>query len=254
MPLPQHTPEFDALAAHIQSVGLFPVVFVPSPGNWGDSLINAGSREFLRSYSLDYIEVRREAVLNLEGTSELHVIVGGGGGWCKYWHSTPEFIMELLPKAGHLTVLPTTIADAPSSPDPAENMTLFSRGLTGMERDDYPLKYCHDMAFHCSDAAGYKASVNGDMLAFRQDKESLKGTQPAENFDLSLLGDGFTDPRGFYHALSRNARIQTDRLHIGIAAAQLGLDVQLYPSAYPKLQGVYTKSISGVFENVTARF
>lgn len=249
-PLPAHRPAFDALASHLVAHRDEGVLFCPSPGNWGDSLINAGSREFLQAHRIPYREVRRDRLLGLPGIKDSHVLVGGGGGWCEFWHTTPELVVELLPKVRHVTVLPTTYSNAPLEIPESSNLTLFARD-DGPSLEWQPEAiFCHDMAFHCNDGMGHRPG-SGRLLAFREDKESrFVGSVPAENHDLSLEGRGFDDPRPLYKTLSGYAEIHTDRLHLAIASAQVGLDVRLYGTGYPKIEHVYSASLSGIFPNV----
>lgn len=230
------------------------MIFVPSPGNWGDSLINAGTREFLAAHSFKYSEVRRSDVLQFPNLDACHIVVGGGGGWCRFWHSTPEFVNSLLQECGHVTVLPTSFADAPIVPPNGPKLTLYSRGRTGLESPSLNFRLCHDMAFYCSDQTNSSPDLNDTLNAFREDSESALGKPAEHNYDISLQGDGFTDPRPFYHKISQYSRVRTDRLHVGIAAAQLGLRVDLFPSGYPKVEGVYFHSIEGLFPAVVSNF
>src|SRR5699024_6446130 len=108
--------QFKELARHIRNIGDEPIVFIPSPGNWGDSLINAGTREFLRDFEIPYMERKRTEAHDLKNLKRMHIVIGGGGGWCRFWHSTPEYVMAIRSKAMHVTVLPTSVADAPKQP------------------------------------------------------------------------------------------------------------------------------------------
>ena len=51
--------------------------------------------------------------------------------------------------------------------------------------------------------------------------------------------------------LSKFKEVNTNRLHIGIAAALLGKAVNLYRGSYHKIAGVYDFSMRGKFNNVT---
>lgn len=254
MALAAHSHQFKELARHIRSIGDEPIVFIPSPGNWGDSLINAGTREFLRDFEIPYMERKRTEAHDVRNLKFKHILIGGGGGWCRFWHSTPEYVMAILPKAMHVTVLPTSIGDAPKQPTPVDSLSIFSRGTTGLECAKYNLKYCHDMAFYCTDGLQYHRNGIGHLKVMRVDDEGTAGEVPKDNYDLSLNGNGYADPRPFYQEIARFDSVFTDRLHVGIAAAQLGLRTTLHPSSYNKVQSVYEHSMRGVFENVRPMF
>lgn len=253
-PRPSHAPEFKRLAQYIRDDAAgAPLVFCPSPGNWGDSLINAGSRAFLAHHGFAYVELRREQILDHPDLASCHVLVGGGGGWCEFWHTTPELVSSLAPQVRSMTVLPTTFGEPPTQPEPTEGVRLFARD------DSYSLDnrpdaiFCHDMAFHLSPDPVDDPSSGNHLSAFRIDKErdqaSARSEDPA-NRDLSLEGNGFSASSGFYDRLREFDSLDTDRLHVAIAGAQLGLDVTLYPSAYPKIESVYRSSLEGTFPNV----
>lgn len=255
-PRPEHVPQFDALAHHLREASDGAnLVFCPSPGNWGDSIINAGTRHFLDFYHLNYVELRRERLLRWPAVSSCHVLVGGGGGWCEYWHTTPEYVERISPIAKSVTVLPTTFGSIPWDFRLPKNTTLFARDASYSLAQQEQATFCHDMAFHYSPLAIRPGGGFRRLLALRTDKESARpdATQldVADNHDVSLRGDGYTDPSGLYAFLARYDSIETDRLHLGIASAQMGLTVTLFPNAYPKIHSIYASSLEGIFSNVT---
>lgn len=250
-----HKVAFDELAALLRVPRGDELVFCPSPGNWGDSLINAGAREFFSEYDFDYREVRRNLILDDVALESSHVVVGGGGGWCQFWYTTPELVTQLLPRVAHVTVLPTTFAAVPVSVPRDERLTLIARDDSISIRTRPDALFCHDMAFMCRDGSGLTPRTDKNLLAFRQDKESaFPGPVSRGNRDLSLEGGGYDDPRPLYWALSEFSSIHTDRLHLGIAGAQLGLEVHLYSSGYDKILPVFYSSITKVFSNVTIEY
>lgn len=226
------------------------VDFCPSPGNWGDSLINLGSTQFLDVYDIPYRRVLRQEVTEEEVVRKSRVlVVGGGGGWCSVWSSTAPFVAEASKLYDHVVVLPSTY-----EPDQVErvshcrNVTLVSRDGTVPpgSRDNFS---CHDMAFFIDQEDNFNPPLGPSRFsrlnAFRHDKESglEANRRPANNYDLSLLGNAFDRPHEFFVLLSRFANVSTDRLHIGIAACLLGLNVKLYPSKLDKIPGVHEHSI-----------
>lgn len=90
----------------------------------------------------------------------------------------------------------------------------------------------------------------GTISCFRTDKEKL-GDLPERNYDLSALCKRSSlQPSGARRAvnsmlgiLMRFQSVRTNRLHIGIAGAMLGKDVQLFPNNYFKNQAVYEWSL-----------
>jgi exopolysaccharide biosynthesis predicted pyruvyltransferase EpsI len=134
-----------------------------------------------------------------------------------------------------------------------------------------------DMAFHIKNMDKYKnASCVGVCNAFRFDDE-LSGDNrhvkvPEDNKDISIdfqrpmfmknwnLSDHIntqvkknlsiaTD--NIFSYLSKFTEVNTNRLHVGIAAALLGKTVNLYRGSYHKIAGVYDFSMRDKFNNVT---
>lgn len=254
-PRPSHAPQFKRLAQCIRDDAAgAPLVFCPSPGNWGDSLINAGSRAFLAHHGFAYVELRRESILEHPNLAASHVLVGGGGGWCEFWHTTPELVSSLAPKVRSITVLPTTFGVPPTQPEPMEGVRLFARDDSYSVSNRPDAIFCHDMAFHLSPEPAKGRSSLKHLSAFRNDGERDRASTQFEdpaNRDVSLEGDGFSTSGGFYDRLREYGTVDTDRLHVAIAGAQLGLAVTLYPGAYPKIESVYRSSLEGTFPNVS---
>ena len=69
-----------------------------------------------------------------------------------------------------------------------------------------------------------------------------RNTQVKKN--LSIATDNI------FSYLSKFQIVNTNRLHIGIAAALLGKTVNLYRGSYHKIIGIYEFSIAGKFNNV----
>lgn len=253
----QLMPEFDALAAHLTRIsGRQRLVFCPSPGNWGDAIINAGTRRFLRRYNFSFEEVSRSHLVKHSELSDAHVLIGGGGGWCEFWHTTPELVEKIALRTRHMTVLPTTFGLVPNKPTLAGNVTLFARDTQYSLKQQPTARFCHDMAFFFAPPEELSQGAGkGHLNAFRKDRESTdpnsRRLESDMNFDISLEGTGFTDPYGLYERIGSYGSVATDRLHVGIASAQLGLEVKLYASAYPKVESVFASTMQGVYPNVS---
>ncbi|WP_404351023.1 hypothetical protein LG324_01155 [Phycicoccus jejuensis] len=200
------------------------------------------------------MELRRERILEHRNLAASHVLVGGGGGWCEFWHTTPELVSSLKSKVRSITVLPTTFGVPPTEPEPTEGVRLFARDNSYSLGNRSDAIFCHDMAFYLSPEPVQGGSPLNHLSAFRNDGERDRASTQFEdpaNRDLSLEGDGFSASAGFYDRLREYGSVNTDRLHVAIAGAQLGLDVTLYPSAYPKIESVYRSSLEGTFPNVS---
>ena len=96
---------------------------------------------------------------------------------------------------------------------------------------------------------------------FREDVEAKNTTKHDKNSDLSKIYEYGTNNRQLtdYTTLrllkfiNRFDSINTDRLHICIAAALLGKKVIFSPNSYFKCRAVFEYSINGIFKNVDWR-
>jgi exopolysaccharide biosynthesis predicted pyruvyltransferase EpsI len=97
-----------------------------------------------------------------------------------------------------------------------------------------------------------------ELDAFRSDEESLGARLPEGNLDLSALLSLRSDLRIAHEAsaallvgsLRGYRKVRTDRLHVCIAAATLGLEVEFHPASGFKCEAIWTHSIRGRFPNV----
>ena len=245
------TPEFSRLADTIARYSeLGPIVFSPAKGNWGDGLINIGTRQFLESLGLPYEERNKS---DLEGDlrsgyfDEKVVLMGGGGAWSRNFNNARKFTDQIARQAKHVIVLPTTFDLPPVEP---KNVTYFARDRFTSLKVNPQADFCHDMALFINLELHAPTNRVWRLFAMQDDRE---GTNLAEhvpqNFDLSRLGDGdyaFADP--LFNILNNFNVVCTDRLHLAIASAMLGRKVKLVPGNYAK--DVYLSSLKNRFPNV----
>ena len=95
--------------------------------------------------------------------------------------------------------------------------------------------------------------------AFREDVEKTDIELPSDNLDISALFElSSCEPdlaklstSRFLSFIEQFDEVNTNRLHVGIAAAELGKKVNLYGNNYFKIRAIYDFSIKGRFNNVT---
>lgn len=93
---------------------------------------------------------------------------------------------------------------------------------------------------------------------FRQDVEAFGSELPENNADLSVIYEYGTRNKAYtdYTAwrlltyIDHFRYVKTDRLHICVAAAMLGKEVEFYPNSYFKCQAVYEYSLRKAFPNI----
>lgn len=104
----------------------------------------------------------------------------------------------------------------------------------------------------CSPAAGEV------LQAFRIDKERTRKTLPWSNVDVSrLLKNKNLSPvqaacttQMLLRFIDNYQEVQTDRIHVAIAAALLGKQVKMYANNYYKCEAVYQYSLAGRFPQI----
>lgn len=241
--------EFEGLAEHLWKLGrrsrLF---FLANQGNWGDSLIRAGSLKFFKDYGFDVVELDLHHRRSWPKWAFLQdtLIYGGGGGWCSLWDHSATILQDRRRSFRRIVVLPSSYEHAYA----IEHTTFYCRDRYESLCAMPDATFCHDMAFYL----GPQASSAGEGVGyfFRTDRESLGRFQlPDGNCDLSLEGDHRTDPSGFFDRIARFQVIHTDRLHVGIASCLLGRELHLYPGKYFKNKAVYLSSMLGHFDHVS---
>lgn len=246
-------PEFSHLANIIcQHTKGRPLYYLAGSGNLGDALIRQGTLKFLREHGFRFYELMRHKgrvfrlleyylPLLLKG----NLIVGGGGGWCKYWKRLPKIVGDVASSYRTVIVLPSTYEMKLDLP----NIIYFSRDRYESLQVVPEAIFCHDMAFYLdwpSSGAG-----EGDGFFFRTDIERNESiTIPPDNLDISLLGNHFSPIEGFFQRIDRYRVIHTDRLHVAIAACLLGKELHFYSNAYFKNKAVYLSSMKDFFEHV----
>lgn len=250
---PAMLPEFSRLANIIrQHTKGQPLYYLAGTGNLGDALIRQGTLKFFREQGFRFYELMRRKgkvfrfleyylPLLLKG----NLIVGGGGGWCKYWKKLPKIVKDVADSYRTVIILPSTYEMKLDLP----NVIYFSRDRYESLQVVPEAIFCHDMAFYLDWPS--RSSGEGEGFFFRTDAERNERVPlPPNNSDISLLGNHFSPIEGFFEQIDRYRIIHTDRLHVAIAACLLGKELHFYPNAYFKNKAVYLSSMKDFFKNV----
>jgi exopolysaccharide biosynthesis predicted pyruvyltransferase EpsI len=253
------------------------IKYIPNQGNAGDSLIGFATLQVFDELELDYEICKPTEVF--EGQI---ILYGGGGSLIRKYQGSKKFLLNNH-KKNDIIVLPHSFHDCDDLlVNLSKRVVLIAREKISydyiksrMKNSDNAL-LSDDMAFHIKNIDKYRnTSCVGECNAFRFDDE-LSGDNeragiPEGNKDISIdfqrpmfmknwnLADDInaqvkknlsiaTD--NIFSYLSKFQIVNTNRLHVGIAAAFLGKTVNLYRGSYHKIMGVYEFSIAGKFDNV----
>ncbi len=227
------------------------VTFVRSIGNLGDELIWAGTRRLLAGLPAGAF---REVGLAEAATVSGHTaVLAGGGAWCRPYHEAlPQMLGTIESRFERVIVLPSSF-----DPEVAEVRRALSRSraiVFARERESFrrisglcSARLALDGAFFC-DLSSYRQHRQPDrgqgvLHAFRTDAEaSGRFPLPADNRDLSVTASSLDE---WLWTLARHATVRTDRAHVMIAAALLGLEVLFRPSSYHKLPAIAEYALGG---------
>lgn len=254
------------------------IKYIPNQGNAGDSLIGLATLQLFDELELDYEICKPTEVF--EGQI---ILYGGGGSLIRKYQGSKKFLLNNHQK-NDIIVLPHSFHDCDDLlGNLSKRVVLIAREKISydyiksrMKNSDSAL-ISDDMAFHIKNINKYKnTSCVGACNAFRFDDELSDSNEhvevPEDNKDISIdfqrpmfmknwnLSDDIniqveknlsiaTD--NIFSYLSKFQIVNTNRLHVGIAAALLGKKVNLYRGSYHKIAGVYDFSMRGKFNNVT---
>jgi exopolysaccharide biosynthesis predicted pyruvyltransferase EpsI len=259
-----------------------PILFFPNPGNAGDSLIAVATLEAFARNGVDATVIGLDAAV--EGRL---VLLGGGGNLIPLYPQIAEAIGRFAGRARRLVLLPHTIRGNEAALQRLDTTcTIFCRdepsvGHVRAVRPDLDVRLSHDMAFHIDAgkfladealtaraaplwrAALTKHGIDETKLRdprgvnlCRLDAES-RLRPPRSDMDIShafTFGTGPAEARlgawCLLKTISVARLIVTDRLHVAIGAALLGVPCRFHDNSYGKNEAVYRQSIAGRFSTV----
>jgi len=254
------------------------VYYLPNRGNGGDALIASGTFQFFDENNIQYEIINNETDL----TNKI-VVYGGGGNLVSNYTATAEFISKWHKKVKKLIVLPHTInGHSDLLANLKDNVHIFCREdnsykyvsksainanvhngedmALSLDFVDCMRKYSTIYPYKCFLKQLIKKIRRLDnpityrtLNAFRCDVEKTEVQLPKDNIDVSTMINytcSMTEPHlvnqttaDFFKFLSFYKTINTNRLHVGIAATLLGKNVNFHPNSYYKNEAVYERSL-----------
>jgi len=237
------------------------IIYIPNPGNAGDSLIAFGTLQTFKKVGLKY-EIGN---INKEYNNQI-LFYAGGGNLVGIYKNCRKFINKNKDK-NKIIILPHTIAKEDELIKNLNNNII----LICREKMSYDYVYniiknknnvflSKDMAFYINNIEKYKKiKGNGVCNCFRQDCEKTSINIPNNNIDLSnkLNKSGNTNninvinsvSLSIFDYLSKFDTINTNRLHMAIAGSLLNKNVNFYSNSYYKNKAVFDYSINNIFKN-----
>jgi exopolysaccharide biosynthesis predicted pyruvyltransferase EpsI len=238
------------------------IIYIPNPGNVGDTIIVYGTIQIFNELNL------RWSIGNINQVYTGKTLFYGGGGNLVGIYKTAYWFLEKNKDNNNIVILPHTIKDE------NELIKSFSRKIIVICREMVSYNYVYnlhrykknvflskDMAFYINVPSELKNKQgNGTGNCFRTDSETNGIIDiPSDNNDISLtlLNEGNTSiisvindlTISFFEYISNYEIINTDRLHVAIAATLLNKKVNVYRNSYYKVQAIFDFSIKNNFTN-----
>ena len=237
------------------------IIYVPNPGNAGDSLIALSTLDIFKKINLDF-EIRKPKTKFNKKT----IIYGGGGNLIDKYNDLRNFLLTNH-KNNRVIVLPHTFSHCCNLLNCiGANVTLIAREEVSFNYIRRHMRYpdnaflSDDMAFHMNNLESYINEPHvGICNAFRLDEEKTDVSIPDNNKDISMdfifrqntlnERDIKTSTNNLFSYLCKFDEINTNRLHVGIAGSLLGRKVNLFPNSYYKNEAVFNFSIKNKYKN-----
>lgn len=235
------------------------IIFVPNPGNAGDSIIAYSTIKIFDKFNINYIIGN-----HLNKYKNKTIFYGGGGNLIGIYNNCKTFLNNNMDLSlnNQIIILPHTI----KSEDLL--LTKMNNNIKIICREPISYNYVkqyfkhldnlylsHDMAFYLdlSSKISLDISKNNILNCFRNDKEKTTINIPNDNKDLSLIFKTKFSTKNniiiekisnnFINEISKYNIINTNRLHVAIIASLLNKNVNFYSNNYYKNEAIYNFSI-----------
>jgi exopolysaccharide biosynthesis predicted pyruvyltransferase EpsI len=236
------------------------IIYIPNPGNAGDSLIAYGTITLFKKIGLNY----KIGEINKKYDNEI-LFYGCGGNFVGLYNNCKNFL-KLNKDNNEIVILPHTIQNEDSIlKELNENVIIFCREQMSFDYVFSLIKYKHnlflsnDMAFYIDlNFIDYNKG-DGESNNFRLDCEKTKIAIPKDNNDLSNTlnkHNNTTDEKvieeiskSLFFYLNKFEIVNTNRLHVAICASLLNKKVNFHANSYYKNKAVYDFSIKNNYPN-----
>jgi hypothetical protein len=204
--------------------------YMPNVGNWGDAMISAGAEILFAKRQFVYTKVDKPREGKL-------LVYGGGGSWCHYFNHGKVSCMNASKSYENIVVLPSSYDREMEVPS---NITLTARDNASLEKVDSPLPAIPDLAFALPQLTTQKLFSNLNAWRTNKDRHPDRPEIPSDNIDISKCASHKRTVEPLLHFVGQFEEVDTDRMHIGIAAAIQKVEkLTLRPNGYHKLKSSF---------------
>lgn len=243
-----------------------PVIFIPNPGNAGDSLIALGCFEMLIAAG-----VRYEVGDVTETYSGRTLVYAGAGNLVGCYPHCRDFLRRNMHRGNRIMLLPATVARedelvtnlAPEVTVLCREPRSYSYVYSTRRTSKHRVWLAEDMAFYIPESCFAHLRPTPEamaaaqpLLAFRTCQQEKPGyrlprgnvdlsftlQRPSNTSDLAVVREVCED---MWRRVAAASEVWTNRLHVAIAAALLGVPTHLYGSNYWKIREIYEHSMLG---------
>ena len=244
--------------------------YMPNQGNMGDMLISSATMDWFDQNHLNWKRVEK-------GDRIETLVYGGGGIWTELWFGSISHVTELMKSARKVLILPSSFDKVPQFITMLdERFIVFCREIKSYsyllkQNTSAKIFLDHDMALRLTqkifqknlssphslleqvrklDKALELVAGKKNVSLFRLDKEAKYHFTTDLDLSSFLWGFSYSSREWIDFVAQKMLRIvsvfqeiHTDRLHVGIAAALMGVRVFLYDNSYGKISGVFRQSL-----------
>ena len=235
-------------------------IYYPNPGNAGDNLIGYATVQIFKRLNLKYTFTNK-----IQKFTNKVLVYGGGGNLVPMYNECRKFLM-LNHNHNDILILPHTIyGNEDLLKKLGKRTTIMCREMRSYNHVMKHFRYKNNvyvaddlaLSIDLSKLNIYPIKGNNVLNSFRIDGESKDKSSKkiTDNIDLSLkLMKGThtkdllkTVSTDFLEYINKFEIVNTDRLHVSIAACLLGKHVNLYANSYYKNRSIYEYSLKKKF-------
>ena len=243
-------------------------LYMPNGGNLGDNLIACATIQAFRRAGIRW-EFMRGGRENIRKGDV--VVYGGGGSLVPLYRGGIDCLKFLNTFDCPVIVLPHTVRGHEDFWATTKPMTVFCRDEASLQ---YLGKFEHVTAMAADDmATGLdlhqkpfssalrlkewhdRSGAETTLSAFRGDHESATARNDGRNLDVSELTSPdfssiesiYSNATFFLSVIASYRFVETDRLHVAVAASLLGIPTVLHDNSYGKNLAVYQQTLKRKF-------